>query len=98
MMLRSGVDGCRLLLPPASAGAQGARTPADATRVLRINAALPWLALPPAIVLQDSGLAGGARGRLIPAGSCFVSAVPVLLFTVAAVLLERAMDAAVWLQ
>jgi hypothetical protein len=93
-VLRSGVTECSLLLlmmPPAPAAEQGARTPADAMRVLRTSAALPWLALPPAIaLLQDRGLAGGARGRLTPAGSCFAGTVPALL--------ARAIDAAVCLQ
>lgn len=67
-------------------------------RVLRSTAALPWLALPPAaVLLQDSGLAGGARGLLTPAGSCFVGTVPALLAP-GALLLARAIEAAVWLQ
>jgi hypothetical protein len=86
-----------LLLPPASAAAEDARAPADAMRVLRTSVALPWLALPPAaVLLHDSGLAGGARGLLAPAKGCFGAATGAAVARVTA-LLARAREAAVWL-
>jgi hypothetical protein len=99
MVPRGGViQGCLLLLllllPPASAAAEDARAPA--MRVLRTSAALPLLALPPAVLLQDSSLAGGARGMLAPASGCFGAATGAVVAGVT-VLLARAREAAVWL-